>query len=432
MPFNAHTPARVVFNRMKRETARRRLRQVVPLLALACLLAFFVPGVLAGGTGPKLPNPGFRSVGLWDQTVPVRMDIAVWYPTSRLPRELLLEGWSLQVARNGAGMPGKYPVILLSHTTGASRLASHDLAAFLARNGFMVIAPTHPADNADDTRGVYRAALFADRPKHLLLALSAVERSPVLGPLLDRNRIGILGVGAGAATALQLASAVPDLSRLAAACPEEISGNPLCSQWAKMFHPSMQDEFATLLANGPEIFTPAIHRKTHHLLSDAGLNDPTLVPAWNNDGLGMPLADPAPDPGEAYGIRPPQIQPVLAVGLLTPGLVDLFPDASLHGLSAPVGILAVSNDALYPAEKSLDRLQRLLPHRPASRILHASHFYVQPPCPPAFLESFPALCGNQNPEADIFRQIRNEFFVRFFQKNLGLPTPPLPPEDRPS
>ena len=422
MPLYDHAADRFVANSMKRPSTRHKVGPSIPLQVLVVLLVLFVSSAQAGGTAPKIPNPGFRSVGLWDQTIPLRMDIAVWYPSSRLPKELSLEEWSLLVARNGSAVPGKYPVILLSHTMAASRLASHDLAAALARNGFMVIAPTHPTDNTDDTSGVFHAALFANRPKHLLMALAAVEQSTILGPLMDRSRIGVLGVGAGAATALQLAGALPDLSRLSEICPETENGNPLCSQWAKAFHPRIQSEFATLLADGPQIFTPVIHRNMEPLAID----DTLSVQADNNTVL---------DSGEGSTPTPksPTVQPILAIGLLTPGLVDLFQDTSLQTLTSPVGVLAVSNDTVYPMEKSLTRLQQLLPQRPASRIIeHASHFDVQPPCSTTVLESFTALCGNQNPEADASRQLRNEFFVRFFQKNLGLPIPPPSSIDRPS
>lgn len=416
---------------------------VLPLLFLLFALLFFpAPDAPAKGAGPQLPHPGFRSVGLWDPDIPIRMDIAVWYPSPRIPRDLLLDGWSIRVGQNGITIPGRYPVILISHTTAASRLASHDLAAALARHGFMVIAPTHPKDNMDDTSGIFHAALFADRPRQLLLALEAVERNATLRHIMDRSRVGILGVGAGAATALQLAGARPDLSLLGRHCtlPENaVSSDPLCSTWAQLFHPRMQAEFAALLAGGPEKFTPVLYAKAEPLTGDASLND--LSHALSQDNRPSPAGPPSPQEGpplrpaalSANGapqppsrkVEAPQTQPVLAVGLLTPGLIDLFPDTALQGVTVPVGILAVSNDAVYPAEKSVDRLQLLLPQRPASRVLqNAGHVDMQAPCPPMYQESFSALCGSLNPVAEDWRKIRNDFFVRFFQKNLGPPGPP--------
>lgn len=415
----------------------------------ALLLPCVPPSAFAQGTGPKLPNPGFRSIGLWNPDIPIRMDIAVWYPSIRIPRDIQLEGWAIRAGQNGVVTPGKYPVILLSHTAAGSRLASHDLAAALARHGFMVIAPTHPGDNMDDTGGLFHAALFADRPEHLLLALETVEKNAVLRGIMDRSRIGVLGVGAGAATALQLAGAVPDLSLLSRHCPRDaaVIGDPFCSNWGKLFHPQMEAEFLTVSAKGLKSLTPGIPKKREPLAGDASLNEiahslvvpqtaasaPTALPVDEQEAGEAVVDDAAPQPAPPSEMPqevprpelPMETQPVLAVGLLTPGLIGLFPDSALAGVDAPVGILAVVNDLVYPSEESVGRLQKLLPHRPATRILqNAGHFDVQAPCPPVFRESFPMLCGDRSPHAEDSRKIRNDFFVRFFQKTLGPPGPP--------
>lgn len=371
------------------------------------------------------------------------MDIAVWYPSIRTPRDIQLEGWALSVGQNGTATPGKYPVILISHTAAGSRLSSHDLAAALARHGFMVIAPTHPGDNMDDTGALFHAALFSNRPNHLLLALEAVEKNTTLRAVMDRNRIGVLGVGSGAATALQLAGAAPDISLLSRSCRQDVTGasNPFCSNWGKLFHPQMETEFAALMANGPKILTPGIPKKREPLAGDAGLNEfagspplpavapPTGKPEDGDTKNGATEELPA-QPSEAFpeaslSEAPMETQPVLAVGLLTPGLIGLFPDTALRELNAPVGILAVTDDSVYPSEESVGRLQKLLPHQPVTRILqNAGHFDLQAPCPLVFRESFPALCGEIRPNMKDSQKIRDDFFVRFFQKTLG---PPLPP-----
>lgn len=415
------------------------------MLALAlCLLGCLAPTPAAAkGTGPKLPHPGFRTVGIWNPDRAFRMDVAVWYPSSRAPRDITLEGWNLTVSQNGTGVPGRYPVILLSHSAATSRLASHTLAAALARHGFMVIAPTHPGDNTDETQALFHAALYAERPNHLLLALDAVEKSPILRPLMDQSRIGVLGVGAGAATALQLAGARPDLSLLATYCTPETAGDPLCSNWSKLFHARMRDEFAVLVAKEPDRFKPRIEKKPEPLSDDAGPSAiapglaPGTPPPSDEPERKNPVENGSPAPPENAGTenaaRPeplPAIQPVLAVGLLTPGQIDLFADAELRHVAAPVGILAGAQDTVYVTARSVERLQTLLPHRPTTRVLqNANHHDLQAPCPPAYRESFEALCGTRNPTAESSRKTRNDFFVRFFRKTLGhpAPPPPLPP-----
>lgn len=419
---------------------RRALFTVLCPALAACALFCSAAPVSAQGTGPKLPNPGFRSIGLWDPAVPIRMDIAIWYPSIRIPRDIHLEGWTLHAGQNGMTTAGRFPVILLSHSAAGSRLASHDLAAILARNGFMVIAPTHPGDNMDDSSALYSANLFADRPEHMLLALEAVEKNATLRHIMDRSRIGVLGVGAGAATALQLAGAAPDLSRLGSLCSpagDSVPENPLCSNWGKLFHQEMAADFAMLVNSSRKPLTPAIPKKREPLTGNASLNAlaealaPAVPPApaapsTEDDGQLPPPEVILPAPRQtAPSPVPVETQPILAIGLLTPGLLELFPDAALQGITAPVGILAVADDSVYPGTESMTRLQSLLPQRPASRVIrNAGHFDLQAPCPPMFRESFPALCGSREASSEDFRKKRNEFFVRFFQKTLGPPAPP--------
>lgn len=430
------------------------------MLPLACCAALALISLLfsattapANGSGPTLPQPGLRSIGIWHPDTEMRIDVAVWYPSPRAPRDVHLEGWALRVSKDNPGVPGKYPVILLSHDAASSRFASHDLAAALARHGFIVVAPTHPGDNALDSGGLYHAAIFADRPRHLLLALDAATRHPAIGPLLDRSRVGALGVGSGAATALQLAGAKPDLARLSGYCSSQGPRDPLCSNWAKGFHPRMQREFALLAAEDDALFTPFITREEQPLAANGSLSDlsgavaqrdetPAPQPAGN---AGTAEEDMQPPPEFVGPAAPPALrrqssreqqlkpalekQPLLAVGLLTPGYIGLFPDASLHGLAVPVGIFAALNDTVYPPEKTTKRLQDLLPRRPVSQVLrNVTHFDLQSPCPPVDQNAFAALCGGRTSSANEARKIRNDFFVRFFQKLLGPPLPPpVPP-----
>lgn len=407
------------------------------LLALSAVSAF------ASGSSPKLPNPGFMSVGLWNEENGVRLDIAVWYPTQRAMRDISLEGWFFQAGKDGSPVPGLYPVILLSHNAASSRLFNHDLAAHLARHGFIVVAPTHPKDNVNDTKDFFHAANFMNRPKHLVLALEKIGSIPALAAVMDRGRIGVLGVGSGAATALQLAGASPDLSRLTQYCPPETNLDPLCSNWGKTFHSVMQNEFFSLLSQDPSVFTTAIERTAAPSAPDASLSPSAVAVAETRPP--KPEASPAdhlspanalpdivgPPKPEKIAANPMGIhkekQPILAVGLLTPGNLDLFPDASLHAISAQIGIFSTEQDAVYASAKNAERLQAVLPQRPALRVLPNENFYdLQAPCPPAYLDTFPALCGTQTPVGQKARKLRNDFFTKFYQKSLGLPLPQLP------
>ena len=401
------------------------------LLLLSIFLLLCTVPASASGNRQKLPQPGFRSIGLWDPQSSFRMDIAAWYPSPRSPQTVNLDGWLIRVSKDAPPSSGKYPVILISHDSAEMRLSSHDLAGTLARNGFVVIAPTHPGDNNRDTSNLLSTENFAARPRHLLKAFTNAIAHPVIGPLMDHTRIGLLGVGAGTATALQLAGISPDLSRLAAHCPQDdIAYMPLCSNWAKSFHSSMERAFVEAKTlHGENYFIPAFPTKDKELPLPSE-KEPVAEeeqPAPHNPQETAPpvtLADTtAPAPPLAHTDAS-----VLAVGLLSPGLIALFPDESLQNLTMPVGILASENDVFYPPRHNVDKLLELLPQRPALRIVQkANHADLRPPCPPVHQETFPALCGDPSPLAADSRKIRNDFFVRFFQKHLGSPSFSLPP-----
>jgi predicted dienelactone hydrolase len=416
------------------------IKSIPAAFAVVLLLAFSAVSAFASGASPSLPNPGFLSVGLWDEENDMRLDIAVWYPTQRAMQDIHLKGWSFRAGKDGTPIPGLYPIILLSHNAASSRLASHDLAAHLARHGFIIIAPTHPKDNVADTSGFFHAANFAERPNHLVRALERVSAVPSIAAVMDRNRVGVLGVGSGAATALQLAGAVPDLSRLSGYCPKDILLDPLCSNWGRAFHPTMQKEFFRLLLQNSSAFSASIE-KVAAPLTPAEMAAAVTVPprpAVESASAEQPSAadatldivDPAEPKKAPAGPKTlaGEKQPILAVGLLTPGWVGLFPDTALHAVSAQVGIFAAGKDTVYASAKATERLQTALPHSPASRVLPNDNFFdVQAPCPPAYMDTFPALCGEQTPGATSARKIRNDFFTRFYQKSLGPPLPPPPP-----
>lgn len=421
-----------------RSVKKRTFLCVTAVCGLLAAALFTPSGATAMGTRKNLPHPGFRSVGVWNAETHMRMTIGVWYPSRRLPRDISLEGWAVRASKDSAPIPGLYPVILLSHDASGSRLASHDLAAHLARNGFIVIAPTHPGDNVDDTNRFFRAGLFIERPNHLIQALDAVAATPAFAPLLDRSRIGFLGVGSGAVTVLQLAGATPDLSRLETYCPTPTPLDPLCSPWAVTLHPRMRREFTLLQAKyGGGAFTPSIPLPAPKK-DAAGKETPestrpqqeaTATPPQPAEGETAQQGIHAQNeknapPAAAQGDAAPEKQPLLAIGLLTPGQIGLFPDASLRAVTVPVGVVAAADDSVYPPS-AIERLQELLPGRPATRIVQgANHFDMHAPCPPVYHDTFPALCGHTTSSATDARKIRNEFFVRFFQRLLGEPIPP--------
>lgn len=411
----------------------------------AALLALgFCPGwtrhAAAQGARAQQYYPGLRTLGIWDPALNMRLDVAVWYPSIRPSREFRLDGWTLTASRNGREVPGRYPLLLVSHDAASNRLALHDLAAALARRGFVVAIPTHAQDSMDDASGMFRASILMDRPLHLLLTLETVLATPELAPFIDENRIGLVGVGAGSATALQLMGARPDVARFSPYCLEEPGVDLYCTPWAKRHFALLEKEFALILSQrGPAAFTPAL--TALHKPESTGLLPPapeasesTPTETGEENAIMVP---PLPTPPRALlKKQPPRRAPahsIKAAALVTPGLSALFSAQQLKSLPAPVAILSVNDDEVYPTAFNAARLRDTLPQ--GTRYLSipdVGHYAMQAPCPQALVESFPAVCGKTSPQDTKARQTRDGFLADFFLETLGSPLPPLPETEPPA
>ncbi|MEG2005694.1 MAG: hypothetical protein RR014_06625, partial [Bilophila sp.] len=177
--------------------------------------------------------------GIWEPATKIRLDLAIWYPANRIPTRLDYGDWSFRAARNAPPLPGQHPLVVLSHDSAGSRFSLHQLATALTRYGFVVAAPTHPGDNIDNMQTLFTPEQFFARARHLSATLDILLSDAEIAPLIDPQRIGVLGVGPGGTAALLLAGARLDATgwknycdhpeiRQRAATPRE---DPYCSPW---------------------------------------------------------------------------------------------------------------------------------------------------------------------------------------------------------
>lgn len=394
--------------------ARPAGRVLRPLLAAALASALLLPvGAPSGPASalsplfPPLPrearaeepgayNAGFRTMGIWIPETGERLDVAVWYPSSRAPSEIHLGDWTLDVARGGKEVPGRFPLVLISHCTAGSRLAHHDTAEALARAGFVVAAPTHPGDNGNDTSLLFLPEQITARPRHISTTISRLLRTPETAPMIDPTRIGVIGFGTGGATALMLAGARPDGSRYAGYCERTTPGDPYCTKWA-----------SERLARLPEALRP-----------------PKPVPgAPGTAGAATPeAANVATHPTATEDSR------VRAVALVAPGYGMLFPRAALTRVTIPVAIVKADDDEVNRAPLHADALRAALPRSPEFAVLAgADHYALMASCPPGLRRDLPELCGGVDDDTrQTIHQALNARLVRFFLSTLGEAGPPLP------
>lgn len=239
------------------------------LFVLFCLVFCVLSSAgFAGGSAPEPFPVGLRTFGVWEPDTGERFDFAVWYP-SRVPSsENILEGWIVNAGKRGRIVQGFFPVVLLSHDTAGGRFAHNDIAEALASGGMIVVAPTHSGDNQNSSSGLYKAETLRARPLNMLRALETVLASPDFAPHADESRIGVLGFGAGAVTAMQLAGAEPDFSGIGGYCLNVSVPDAYCAPWGEQRLLRVGPDMDQLRREkGADYFTPALDMLAPELMS---------------------------------------------------------------------------------------------------------------------------------------------------------------------
>lgn len=170
------------------------------------------------------------------------METVAFFPSSEPSGSTRIGPYEVAASRSGAIESGSYPLILLSHGNMGSMWGHHDLAASLAKQGYVVVSLTHPGDNFQDTSRIGAASSIYGRPLQVSAALSAALKDPILASHIDADRIGFVGFSAGGTTGLILAGAKPTLTRLEDYCAKRPDDHHVCEAKGKIRidHPELQ------------------------------------------------------------------------------------------------------------------------------------------------------------------------------------------------
>ena len=114
-------------------------------------------------TGDAPFSAGFSRVTVGDPDTGERITAGIWYPTQAREAAVSEQSRTFVVARDAMPAAGSYPLVLLSHGSGAWYGAHHDTAEYLARRGFVVASLTHPGDNFQDLGGYLGARQLLGR-----------------------------------------------------------------------------------------------------------------------------------------------------------------------------------------------------------------------------------------------------------------------------
>jgi len=313
-------------------------------------------------------SAGFSRITVGDRATGERITAGVWYPTKSREARVSEQSRTFLVARDTMPAPGGYPLVLLSHGSGAWYGAHHDSAEFLARRGFVVASVTHPGDNFQDLGGYLGAQQLLGRPHHMKLLEEYLLGTHKYGSIVDTERLAAMGFSEGAYALTVLMGGRPDFERFA----DHARLNP---------------------------------------------NDPILLPHWEltvNSLQEQPLPE--------YQV------PIVSAVLMAPAFGFLFDRDRLSRVPAQARIYRAEMDNILRADTHVEPYLRCLPLIPEYRIVKgAGHYAFLSPCPEALIEEDPDTCRDR-PGFDrvAFHERLNDQILDYFNRTLGVQDAPTP------
>lgn len=312
------------------------------------------------------PGVGFRELMMKDPVGGAPMSGLVFYPATQPHESLPVALYRVDASRELELVPGRHPLVLISHGHAGSRWGHHDLATALARQGFIVATLDHPGDNFRDSGGAGTDAVWLGRAWQLRTLLDAVLADGTVGASVDPARIGAMGFSAGGYTVLLLAGAVPDFGRLERHCKTRKQA-VLCGVLGKV-------------------------RATRPDLKDTA--EPRIRSVFSMAPVGV-----------------------------------FFDEAGLKNVKVPVRLYAAAKDEVLPVADHAAHVRASLPTPPEYTLVsRAGHYVFLAPCTPEAKEEAQELCTDA-PGVDrekLHRELITDA-ARFFTRTLAPPAPPAAP-----
>lgn len=206
-----------------------KVRTILGAMALSMLIA--------QQTASAGENVGVHQIAAPSKERGVDLDVTVWYPAKPGGKSVTL-GESVffkgtPAMRDAPIADGKFPLVLLSHGAGlaGNAQALSWIAIPLAKQGFIVAAPTHPGNGGAHRSAAETMKLWL-RPTDITETLNAMESASFFQEDLDSDEVGVLGLSMGGSTALMIAGARIDPQRLASYCDTDARNASLCA-WVR-------------------------------------------------------------------------------------------------------------------------------------------------------------------------------------------------------
>ena len=171
----------------------------------------------------QTPATGMTELVVTDPAGGRNTDGFLWYPTAATEGAVRAHGnqvWEpIRVIPDAPPMPGRHPLVVLSHGMFGNARNQAWLAEGLVAQGFIVAAIDHPGTSTFQRDPDQRRELW-QRPRDISRTIDDVLADPTMGPLVDPDRIYMAGHSLGGFTAMALAGARFDAARLDGFCTD--------------------------------------------------------------------------------------------------------------------------------------------------------------------------------------------------------------------
>ncbi|MEM5457816.1 peptidase [Paraburkholderia phytofirmans] len=312
----------------------------------------------------------------------------IWYPADtsvpQTPREIGAPGHPIfhgHAAADDAPLSTartSYPLLVLSHGTGGTADSLDWLAAALAAQGYVVAGTNHPGNTAAAPLTRDGFMLWWERATDASEVLDGVLADPMLGPHVDRERIGAVGFSLGGYTVLELAGARTNLQAFERFCTSP-QADAIC-------HP------------------PEAAR-----ISDASGATPLTL-----DDLSPQTRASRARSGASY--RDPRVKAVFAIA---PALGEAFDSASFADVTIPVSLLAGEADVTAPVATNIHRIAGLMPKAHVEMVPGASHYTFLDTCLADVVAHLAGICEDgPGVDRDAVHALAADRAIRFFAATL--------------
>ncbi|MCZ4429259.1 dienelactone hydrolase [Agrobacterium sp. SOY23] len=275
--------------------------------------------------------------------------VTIWYPTDGKGTQVfsgedrIFQG--TPAFQDAAVQPGRLPLVLLSHGSGASVRSMAWIASKLASEGFIVAGTNHPGTTSGDSTPANTPKIW-ERTGDLSTIATALTTQGKWLASIDTGRIGVLGFSLGGSAAMEISGARANLDAYARYCEDYIT-MPDC-QW---------------FAGGRAYVN----------------NEPASVPK-----LDLRTLDKARFEQQN---RDPRIRSAV---LVDPGLALAFQPDSLRQIDIPLTFINLGSKGKIPPAVLADKLATEVPGAAYQQVNEADHFSFLPLCKEgasAFLKS---------------------------------------------